>query len=347
MAINKAVVAAAMLASAGVFAEEVKWPVPPAGFNQASASIPKGTVSARTTYTTRNAGSRVCKVYTPPGYSETRAEKYPVLYLHHGIGGNENAWTAAQTDGQEGNADKIMDYLYSKTDMKVTPMIVVMPFANMEGVSGDTWQAFEDVEMNDLAPFIQSKYNASADPSMRAIAGLSMGAGQSLNFGYKNPTFYNWIGTFSPAPNTIAAGTTMNTPAKIAAVKANIKLAYLAAGTSEQNPYLTNARAYHTFLQTNGVSPLYLQVEDGLAHEPKNWNRQLYNFAQRIFKGTTTGIIQMPKERSASRAVYRSNVPGQAMQFWFGLNQTEQVSLDGRIVPMRSKGNLLEATKLP
>ncbi len=348
MAIGKAVVAAALMASAGSFAEEVKWPVPPAGFNQASASIPKGTVSAKISYPTRSLGERACKVYTPPGYSATRAEKYPVLYLGHGIGGNENAWTAAQTDGQEGNADKIMDYLYSKPELKVTPMIVVMGMGNMTGAPGDAWQAYEDVLMNDLAPYIQSKYNASSDASMRAIAGLSMGAGQSLNFGYKNPTFFNWIGTFSPAPNTIAAATTMNTPAKIAAVKANIKLAFLAAGTAEATPYLSNARAYHTFLQTNGISPLYLQVEEGLAHEPKNWNRQLYNFAQRIFKAGPTGIqLQMPKDRSANRAFFRTNVPGQAMQFWYGLSQTEMVSLDGRIAPMRVQPNLLKAANLP
>lgn len=340
-------VAAALVASAGAFAEEVKWPVPPAGFNQASASIPKGTVSAKISYPTRNLGERACKVYTPPGYSATRAEKYPVLYLGHGIGGNENAWTAAQTDGQEGNADKVMDYLYSKPELNVTPMIVVMGMGNMTGASGDAWQAYEDVLMNDLAPYIQSKYNASSEASMRAIAGLSMGAGQSLNFGYKNPTFFNWIGTFSPAPNTIAAATTMNTPAKIAAVKANIKLAFLAAGTAEENPYLNNARAYHNFLQTNGVSPLYLQVEQGLAHEPKNWNRQLYNFAQRIFKVGPNEIIRMPKDRSANRAFFRTNVPGQAMQFWYGINQNEMVSLDGRIAPMRVQPNLLQATNLP
>ncbi len=298
--LSKFITASLLLVPAlGTYAVEVKWAVPPNGFNQANASIPKGTVSGRLMYPTRNLGERACKVYTPPGYSATRAEKYPVLYLQHGIGGNENAWTAAQTDGQEGNADKVMDYLYSKSEYNTTPMIVVMAMGNMTGASGDAWQAFEDVLMNDLAPYIQSKYNASSDPSMRALAGLSMGGGQTLNIGYKNPAFFNWLGAFSPAPNTIAAGTTMNSAAKITAVKTNVKLAYLAAGTGEQNPYLTNARNYHNFLQTNGVTPLYLQVEDVLGHEPKNWNRQLHHFAQRIFKGSPTEIIQAPKKTVA------------------------------------------------
>lgn len=324
-----------------VFAEEVKWPVPPAGFNQASSSIPKGTVSARLMYPTRNLQERACKVYTPPGYSSTRAEKYPVLYLQHGIGGNENAWTAAQTDGQEGNADKVMDYLYAQANLNVTPMIVVMAMGNMTGASGDAWQAFEDVLMNDLAPYIQSKYNASSDPSMRALAGLSMGGGQTLNIGYKNPTFFNWLGAFSPAPNTTGAGTTMNTAAKIAAVKANIKLAFLSAGTVESS-YLSTARSYHNFLQTNSISPLYLQVEEGLNHEPKNWNRQLYNFAQRIFKGTTPVIQSMPKSnaknllhaRDSQRLVVRLDETGVMNIF----------SLDGKAVFAQKEIQALKVT---
>lgn len=282
----------------GTFAAEVQWPVPPAGFNQANASIPKGTVSARLMYPTRNQGERACKVYTPPGYSATRAEKYPVLYLQHGIGGNENAWTASTTDGQEGNADKVMDYLYAQANLNVTPMIVVMAMGNITGAS-DAWGIFEDVLMNDLAPYIHSKYNVSTDPSMRALAGLSMGGGQTLNIAYKNPTFFNWIGSFSPAPNTTAAGTTMNNATKISAVKTNVKFNFLAGGTSEAD-YLSRARTYHNWLNTNGITTnLYLQVEQGLGHEPRNWNRQLHNFAQRIFKGVPTEIIQAPKKTVA------------------------------------------------
>lgn len=298
---QKMTCAALALSAVGALAEEVKWPVPPAGFNQASANIPKGTVSQRILYPTRNHGERPCKVYTPPGYSATRAEKYPVLYLHHGIGGNENAWTAAQTDGQEGNADKVMDFLYSKTDMNVTPMIVVMPDGRAAPGGFEQFEPFGDVLLNDLIPYIEKTYNASTSASMRAIAGLSMGGGQTLNFGYANPTVFNWIGAFSPAPNTTGAGTTMNTPAKIAAVKENVKLAFLAAGTAESG-YLNTARSYHNFLQTNGISPLYLQVEEGLNHEPKNWNRQLYNFAQRIFKGTTTHLIASRRGQGKSLA---------------------------------------------
>jgi enterochelin esterase-like enzyme len=345
MFFKKPLVAALLLPALGVFAEEVRWPVPPTGFNQASASIPKGTVSQRIMYPTRNHGERPCKVYTPPGYSATRAEKYPVLYLHHGIGGNENAWTAAQTDGQEGNADKVMDFLYSMADLNVTPMIVVMPMGNMTGTSGDTWNNYEDVLKNDLAPYIESKYNASSNPIHRAIAGLSMGGGQTLNFGYKNPTFFNWIGAFSPAPNTRAANQTMNTPDLIAAVKANVKLNFLAAGTAESG-YLNTARNYHNFLNQNGVANLYLQVEQGLNHEPKNWNRQLYNFAQRIFKGTPTAVAFAPRKAAdpsgngaaSSRFLVSRRGEGMSLRLF---------TLDGRTVPARGPALLSGAPAVP
>ncbi len=329
--ISKVSVATVLLFSAlKISAEEVAWPVPPTGFNQAGANIPKGTVSARIMYPTRNLQTRACKVYTPPGYSATRAEKYPVLYLQHGIGGNENAWTASQTDGQEGNADKVMDYLYAQASLNVTPMIVVMAMGNMTGASGDAWQAFEDVLMNDLAPYIQSNYNASSDASMRALAGLSMGGGQTLNIGYKNPTFFNWLCAFSPAPNTTGAGTTMNSAAKISAVKNNVKLAFLSAGTAESG-YLNTARSYHNFLQTNAISPLFLQVEQGLNHEPKNWNRQLYNFAQRIFKGGTSAIQITPKKNKKS--LMREHNSTLLLSRFTEAGTIRIFSLDGKALP--------------
>jgi enterochelin esterase-like enzyme len=336
----KILTATLMLPALCIFAEEVKWQVP-TGFDQASSSIPKGTVSAVINYPTRNYQNRACRVYTPPGYSATRAEKYPVMYLHHGIGGNQDAWTSM--NGQaEGNADKVMDFLYAQANLNVTPMIVVMPMGNMTGTSGDAWQNFEDVLINDLAPYIEKNYNASSSATMRAIAGLSMGGGQTLNFGYKNPTVFNWMGAFSPAPNTIAAATTIK---DMAAVKANVRMAYFGAGTGESG-YLNTARTYHNYLNQNGVTPLYLNIVDNLGHERDNWNRQLHQFAQRIFKGTT-GIAQMEPVKMVSvsdrQAILIRN--GYSLTPWTinvvrtgtGLSTPQIFSLDGRVcVSLRS-----------
>jgi enterochelin esterase-like enzyme len=279
-----------VLSALCIFAEEVKWPKPPNGYASASPDIPKGTLTGVINYPTRNYQNRPCRIYTPPGFSKTRTEKYPVLYLHHGIGGNENAWTS-NAGHAEGYADKVMDYLYAQDDLDVTPMIVVMPMGNMTGTSGDTWQNFEDVLINDLAPYIEKNYNGSSNPDMRAIAGLSMGGGQTLNFGYGNPEVFTWIGAFSPAPNTIAAGTNIK---DIDAVITNVHLNFMAAGTASGDAQCLNtARTYHDYLDNKGVSNLYLQVEQGLGHERENWNRQLHNFAKRIFKGITgTGRSQ-------------------------------------------------------
>ncbi len=290
--------AALLLTTLSSFAEEVQWQEPN-GFDQASSSIPKGTVTRSLGYPTRYQ-ERKFSIYTPPGYSKTRAEKYPVLYLHHGIGGNEVVWSG-QGQYPEGDADKVMDYLYAQEDLGVVPMIVVMPMGNMEGTNGDAWQNFEAVLMEDLVPYIEENYNGSSDPDQRAIAGLSMGAGQSLNFGYKNPDFFTWIGAFSPAPNTIGASQTIK---DINAVKNNIHLHYFGAGLgSGDGMFLSNARNYHNYLQQQGINEnLYLQLEPGLNHERNNWNRQLHQFAQRIFQGITSTIQPELARISPSKA---------------------------------------------
>lgn len=276
-------------------------------------------------------GNRAFRIHTPPGYSATRAEKYPVLYLLHGIGGNEHAWTSSNGSA-EGNADKVMDFLYAR--LNATPMLVVMPMGNMTGSSGDTWKNFEDVLKNDLAPFIQRTYNGSSLASKRALAGLSMGAGQTLNFGYKNPTFFNWIGAFSPAPNTIPAA---NTIKDMAAVKANIRLNLMTAGTSEPT-FLNIARTYHNYLNANGVTNLFLQVEQGLGHERENWNRQLHNFAQRIFKVAPRQAIQ----QSFATSILSPALPGEGQAASPFL-----IRLDGRTVMQRPAAPLSGSTVQP
>jgi hypothetical protein len=231
----------------------------------------------------------------------------------------------------------VMDFLYAQASLNVTPMIVVMPMGNMSGTSGDAWQNFEDVLKNDLAPYIEKTYNASSDAVMRAIAGLSMGGGQTCNFGYKNPTFFNWMGAFSPAPNTTAAGTTIK---DMAAVKANVRLAFFGAGTGESS-YLNTARTYHNYLNQNGVTPLYLNIVDNLGHERNNWNRQLHQFAQRIFKGMTDikqiESIQMVPSGNRTTFLVRNGLsltPGSinVIRTGTGFIKPQIYSLDGRIV---------------
>lgn len=87
-------------------------PVPPQGFSSKKNNIPHGTLSGVLNYPTRNYGQKPMKIYFPPEYSATSGEKYPVLYLLHGIGGNESAWTSSANGQAEGNADNVLDFLY-------------------------------------------------------------------------------------------------------------------------------------------------------------------------------------------------------------------------------------------
>jgi enterochelin esterase-like enzyme len=144
---------------------------------------------------------RKARVYTPPGYSKDK--KHPVLYLLHGIGGDENEWARG------GVPDVILDNLYA--DKKAVPMIVVLPNGRASkdltprspfNQQGPAFAAFEKELLTDLIPFIEKTYSVKTDRESRAIAGLSMGGGQSLNFGLGNLDTFAWVGGFSSAPNT-------------------------------------------------------------------------------------------------------------------------------------------------
>src|SRR5204863_8462264 len=123
---------------------------------------------------------RRAQVYTPPGYSKD--QKYPVLYLLHGIGGDENEWSRG------GVSDVILDNLYA--DKKLVPMIVVMPNGRAAkdvtarsgfGQQGPAFGAFEKELLTDLIPFVEKTYPANADREQRALAGLWLGGGSSRN----------------------------------------------------------------------------------------------------------------------------------------------------------------------
>jgi len=158
---------------------------------------------------TRRDIKRRMQVYTPPGYSKDK--KYSVLYCLHGIGDDETGW------GLKGSAQIILDNL--SADKKIEPVIVVSPYGNAStnggrgGARGDRgggrggfggWGTpFENDLLKDIIPYIESNYSAYTDRERRALAGLSMGGGQSLNIGLKNLDTFAWVGGFSSAPPTM------------------------------------------------------------------------------------------------------------------------------------------------
>lgn len=156
----------------------------PQGFDVEKKDIPHGKIDS-VQYASKTVGTtRKALIYTPPGFK--RGIKYPVLYLLHGIGGDEKEWY------KNGTPQIILDNLYAQG--KLTPMIVVLP--NGRAMKDDratgnimakdkvaAFATFEKDLLTDLIPFIEKKYPVKKDRENRAIAGLSMGGGQTLNFG--------------------------------------------------------------------------------------------------------------------------------------------------------------------
>src|SRR5688572_6603774 len=183
------------------------------GFDSLRANIPHGKIDT-ITYKSKTVGtSRKALIYTPPGFSKKK--KYPVLYLLHGIGGDKKEWLNG------GKPQVILDNLYA--DRKLEPMIVVMPNGRamkddraignvFDSAKVKAFATFEKDLLNDLIPFVEKKYSVLADREHRAITGLSMGGGQSLNFGLGNLDKFAWVGGFSSAPNTKAPEELLSNP---------------------------------------------------------------------------------------------------------------------------------------
>jgi enterochelin esterase-like enzyme len=249
---------------------------PPAGFDAKREGIPHGRLEM-ISYDSNSVGAtRKMQVYTPPGYSKDK--KCPVLYLLHGIGGDETEWQRFAAP------NVLLDNLIA--DGKAVPMIVVMPNGRAqkndraEGnvfKSAPAFAAFEADLLKDVIPTIESRYAVQADREHRALAGLSMGGGQSLNFGLGYLDTFAWIGAFSAAPNTKTAKQLVPDPN---AAKAKIKLLFLSCG--KKDGLIRISQGVHAYLRDNNVPHVW--HVDGNAHDPAHWKNSLYHFTQRIFR---------------------------------------------------------------
>ena len=247
---------------------------------------PASTRSARTfrtgklemiSYESKSVGTtRNMLVYTPPGYSKDK--KYPVLYLLHGIGGDENEWKRG------GKPNVILDNLLA--DGKVEPMIVVMPNGRAQKddraagnvmASAPAFAAFEKDLLEDVIPTIEAKYSVQADREHRALAGLSMGGGQSLNFGLAHLDTFAWVGAFSAAPNTKKPADLVPDPA---AAREKLKLLWIGVGNKDN--LMRISQGVHDYLKDKDVPHVYRV--DGNAHDFTEWKNNLFLFSQRIFR---------------------------------------------------------------
>lgn len=302
----------------------------PEGFDVLQANVPHGKIDS-ITYQSKTVGTkRKALVYTPPGYS--KKIKYPVLYLLHGIGGDEKEWLRGA------NPQAILDNLYSNN--KIEPMIVIMPNGRamkddravgniMDGAKVQAFATFEKDLLNDLIPFVEKNFPVKKEREFRAVAGLSMGGGQSLNFGLGNLDKFAWVGGFSSAPNTKSPEALVPDPAK---AKEKLKLLWISCGIDDG--LLSFSQRTHDYLRKNNVPHIYYTELGG--HDFKVWKNDLYMFSQLIFKSVDPasfsrynrfGKIATSNVRSAKfprvlpegKAVFRIKAPdAQKMQIDLG-----------------------------
>ncbi len=255
----------------------VEFAAPPAGYDVRRDGIDRGKLEIVEYDSTTVGVKRKVTVYTPPGY--TRGETYPVLYLLHGIGGDENEWA------RNGVPHVILDNLYA--DKKAVPMIVVLPNgrASKDVTARDSipkqspaFAAFEKDLLTDLIPFIERNYSAKTDRESRALAGLSMGGGQSLNFGLGNLDRFAWVGGFSSAPNTRTPDELIKDPAE---ATGKLRLLYVPCG--DKDGLFRISEGVHKKLDERKVPHLYNVIPGG-QHDFDVWKADLYHFAQLLFR---------------------------------------------------------------
>lgn len=249
---------------------------PPAGYNARREDIPHGTLQT-VEYDSKSVGTRRrMQVYLPPDYSKER--KYPVLWLLHGIGGTEAEWQ------HFAKVDALMDNLLA--DKKAVPMIVVMPNGRAqkndrpEGdiyAAAPAFAAFERDLFEDAIPAIDSRFSTFADRDHRALAGLSMGGGQTLNFGLTHLDAFAWLGAFSAAPNTRAPEQLVSNPQETAK-----KLKYFLITCGNKDGLINVSQGMHAYLKQHDV-PHTWHVDDH-GHDAAHWGASLYVFAQHIFR---------------------------------------------------------------
>ncbi len=254
------------------------FPPAPEGFDKEREKIPRGKIET-VEYDSKTVGTRrKMLVYTPPGYSDRN--RYPVLYLLHGIGGEETEWQ------KNARPQVILDNLYA--EKKLVPMIVVMPNGRArkkdraEGniFAPENQQAFADFEkdlLDDVIPFVESKYSVKKNRESRALAGLSMGGGQSLNFGLGNLDVFAWVGGFSSAPNTKNPEELVPDPAGTAE---QLKRLWISCG--DKDGLIRISRDLHAYLKKNNVPHIW-HVDSG-GHDFAVWKNDLYLFSQLLFR---------------------------------------------------------------
>jgi enterochelin esterase-like enzyme len=251
-----------------------------------SRAVPHGEVHINLYESKAMGVTRTVWVYTPPGYEKGNA-RYPVLYLFHGAGGNENNWVTV------GRANIILDNLIA--DGKAKPMLIVMPLARAEQSNGvgphqpvQDRTAFEKDLLGDIIPLIEKTYRVSTQADQRAIAGLSAGGAATLNIGLRHPEMFHWVAAMSSALGVQGSNLSqqfsdvLNDSARL---NKNLRLLWISCGTDD-TLFAANQQ-FAKLLTDHGVKNSF-RPEPG-AHWFRVWRKDLYNLAPMLFATPKAG----------------------------------------------------------
>ena len=248
--------------------------------------VPHGLVSENIYFSKLTNAFRRCFVYTPAEYAQNPQKRYPVLYLQHGSFEDETGWAS------QGKAGLILDNLIAAG--KAVPMIIVMDngYAYKPQTGENTGRPasiFEEVMINEIIPMTDAKFRTFADREHRAIAGLSMGANQTMRIIMNNLDKFASYGGFSGTsnyPSTAEIDPATFLDGKFndgAAFNKQIKVFWLGLGTKEPNPFPGSVGAFKNMLEKQGIKYVYYE-SPGTAHEWLTWRRSLHQYAQLLFK---------------------------------------------------------------
>ena len=233
----------------------------------AMKNVPHGNVQQVLFWSPSTNTNRRAFVYTPPTYGKNPKERYPVLYLQHGWGEDETAWS------NQGHANLIMDNLIA--DGKIKPFIIVMTYGmtndiRFGGLQEFTAEDFEKVLVDELVPYIDSHFQTKTDKWNRAMAGLSMGGFETKLITLRRPEVFGSYGLLSGGQYE---------PADIKDKK-QVKLIFECCGSKEQPDGI---RSSVDHLKAAGFNA-HGYISEGTAHEFLTWRRGLYQMAQLLFK---------------------------------------------------------------
>jgi len=282
--------------------------IPEPGSTYYSAQdVPHGQVREVWYYSDVTGSWRHALVYTPPSYDTQPSLRYPVLYLQHGGGEDETGWI------KQGHANFILDNLIASNNSK--PMIIVMsygyarraghldadlagkPFGSPEAMKAmqEMAQTFEDDLTQVLIPYIDSHFRTLPDRDHRAMAGLSMGGMQTFQVTFDHLDLFSYIGGFSGAAGQLVLGNRTLDPktdfngalADPAAFANRVHLLWLGVGTEEPAMMRAGLVRLHTSLDEAKVKHVFYE-SPGTSHEWQTWRRDLKDFAQRLFQGSSS-----------------------------------------------------------